>query len=410
MQIRGSKRYFYIFAQFAGTLTARVYTAASMFAISIVSARLLTVESRGELAMYLNLFNIISLFVGLSLWDVVFHKKMMQVEADKIWYSSLIIFPICMFAGVVFSFMILEDVNLINRIGASLGISLAAGMQVVEFVARSVSIRGSKLNNYNFASIVGRTVTLVLTFASLAVARSPFHVVLSIACGLIIIILMSVQSSASELFLKMKWGDFISMLKYALPIHMGLVAAATMSQLDQLIIGISSSKVELALYQVAAQVLISISILPQTISSMTYSSLSTSQTDGRNIIAFALGMSIVIAGIFCLTLTYFSNNIIYIIFGGEYSAASRYLSVLSFSSFGIVSMALFAPLWVTSGAVRINSLITGLVSVLFLSANILIVPNYGAMGASYVSACSYSIIFIFNMVYWYRIWAGGGIK
>jgi PST family polysaccharide transporter len=105
----------------------------------------------------------------------------------------------------------------------------------------------------------------------------------------------------------------------------------------------------------------------------------------------ALNFLVAIAYIVAIGLTLFSKNIIDLLYGSKYAAASDTLSIYVWAGI-FVSMGLVRALWITiEGFLKFGFITTLLGALINIILNLFLIPRYSSTGAAIATVISYSI-------------------
>lgn len=382
---------------------AKLYIALMIVGISVVTARLLGPDIRGQLAIFINLINLLAMLLGISISDAIFHPKLEKYPIQDIFFNSLIIVLILSMLSFFPIFFYLKGENEVVKMLFSFLISTTIGLQILEGIIRSIATKKDLIIRQNYYAMLGRTIALAASIAICLTFRSAIGVVVSIMIGLLVSNGLSIyylRVCEKQIF-NFKYLNEI--VKISLPIHLGLIGAALLSQADQVIIGFHSTTSQIAYYQIAMQVISLFLILPQSASNVIYNHVLKLDVTQRENLAFKFfGAGISIAVITILTVQIFAGTIVGVVFGEGYMQASLYLKQASWILIGSITMTIMGPFWVSTGYIRINSVFTFLISLIFVLSSSIFYKNVGISGVIYWLIFCYSSVTVFNAIFWAR--------
>jgi O-antigen/teichoic acid export membrane protein len=191
----------------------------------------------------------------------------------------------------------------------------------------------------------------------------------------------------------------INAMKFSIPMIPTLISAWAMSLVDRMFIERYYSLEDVGIYSLAFKVS-SIVILVSTAMSKAYSPYyfsianTKSYSDAKNMLSKTNTLYVLIVLLFCGIISLFSNEIISILFEHEYSGASEIIPLLMLSfafsqSLGVVNLSYYQSK--NTSKLMIIMLAS---AVLNITANYILTPQYGMVGASLAKIISYVSLFI----------------
>ena len=249
--------------------------------------------------------------------------------------------------------------------------------------------------------MIGKTISLVCVVVAIYTYRSAIGVIISILFGLSISNGLSVFKFKLRIIRGVSVISCLEMIKVSLPIHIGLIGAAVLSQADQIIIGLYSSKSTIAHYQIAMQFISLPLLIPQAATNVIYNRLPEMGMQQREMFArkcllFSLSFSLIIV----FLIHFLSEPLIIILFGGEYLPASKFLNSASWIIFGTVSMTIMGPFWVVLGKAKKNSIFTLITACIFVVTSLYIFQKTGVNGVIGVLVFCYTGLAFLNIFTW----------
>ena len=390
-----------MFTLFSANLLSRVYISLITIIISVLTARLLGPEGRGNLAIFINVINFMSMLLCISIGDSVFHPSLTNRSNNRLFTDSFIIVTGLLCISFVPVYFYLKTSSGVSNVILPLFVTTVISFQIIEGIIRSLATRANLLIYHNIYSVIGKTISLVCVVVAIYTYRSAIGVIISILFGLSISNGLSVFKFKLRIIRGVSVISCLEMIKVSLPIHIGLIGAAVLSQADQIIIGLYSSKSTIAHYQIAMQFISLPLLIPQAATNVIYNRLPEMGMQQREMFArkcllFSLSFSLIIV----FLIHFLSEPLIIILFGGEYLPASKFLNSASWIIFGTVSMTIMGPFWVVLGKAKKNSIFTLITACIFVVTSLYIFQKTGVNGVIGVLVFCYTGLAFLNIFTW----------
>lgn len=264
--------------------------------------------------------------------------------------------------------------------------------------------QSSKENKYpalsNIISIIIASI-LIIIFIQLNFELEYFALLYSFECILLIASLLYFYSSRNAL---RKWRvsklTSLNILKESWPLIIAGAASIINTRIDQVYIGSMLSSSVLGNYSAAAKISEFWLILPTILNTVFYPILiNLRETNFKKYkrFLFLLIISCLIFGIiFSTVVSYFSKDIILILFGQKYDLASGYLALYIWSTLPYFSLFILSSVIYIENLIKKNLIVSGVSILGNIILNYFFIQFYGATGAIYatliVILISYSIL------------------
>lgn len=266
-----------------------------------------------------------------------------------------------------------------------------------------------KMGRFSIAQVLQNTVVVI--YVAILISTGMMGVV-EVSVGYFIgalvcmisffIFMLTIKSDGFRGFLKVKtvWSSklYKMLTIFALSIFIGNIAGAITNYTDTLTLTYFRSTEEVGFYQVAlptSQIPFAVSvslmaILFPIISELWARKQKLLLSNGLMLILkFLLVISVPLAMIFIA----FPDSVILLLFGGKSLPAVLSLQILSIGAVFLICSNLFSSTLIAIGKPFLNTKIVIFVSMFNLSFNLLLVPIYGLIGASFTTAASFIILF-----------------
>lgn len=224
----------------------------------------------------------------------------------------------------------------------------------------------------------------------------------------------ALQNIASNLFirlehLKRKKDDAgqqiklnsLPLLKEGLPIFIGAICAVIYQKIDTVMLKWMSGSSEAGIYSAAASISESWYFIPVAIMTSIFPKLielkNKNPENYQKALQKTLDVLFLIALVGAITATLLSSVVITTIFGKDYIQASNILIIHIWASPFIFMRALFSKWILIEGSTYYSLLTQGLGALLNIALNLLLIPEYGAVGAAISTLASYATASFFAL-------------
>ncbi|KPM30953.1 Polysaccharide biosynthesis export protein [Croceitalea dokdonensis DOKDO 023] len=195
-----------------------------------------------------------------------------------------------------------------------------------------------------------------------------------------------------EIYLNKRISSYL--FKQGLPLMLSAVTVILYLKIDQLIIGFLLDNKSVGVYAAASRISEMFYAVPVIISSVYYPKiveLKRNFIKQRNLLRYFYFIILVITGMVTIFISFFSDEIIIVLFGKGYLLSSQVLKIYAWS---ILFMALLVSsskflLSLNRGDIIFKRSLIGLVSNVVL--NFILIPNYGILGAAWATLISYGL-------------------
>ena len=204
--------------------------------------------------------------------------------------------------------------------------------------------------------------------------------------------------------------DF-SLMKYlfkeALPLGIFAFLLTASFKVDVFVLNYFKGPDDVSLFEAAHRVIMQLQAIPTAIVISIFPYLSRLAGESGDTLSFAFNkffkLMLIMSLPFSILLIFMSDIIISILYSETFSAASKSLSILSFTVLFLFLISLQSFALVSKGKQVLNTISAGGCFVLNLVLDIVLVPRYGFIGASYATLISYIVFFCFSFYFVSRI-------
>jgi O-antigen/teichoic acid export membrane protein len=186
------------------------------------------------------------------------------------------------------------------------------------------------------------------------------------------------------------------MMLFALPIFIGSLSSLLLLYTDTIIITIFRGVEDVALYQVAVPTSQLLWMLVNSLVVVLLPTISMMWASGQkqqvsNSLSIITKFSFVVVIPFAMIIVAFAEDIIRILFGNSYLAATLTLQILAISSIFYTTFAIFSISLIAIGKPFTNTKIVATISVANLILNLIFIPHYGIAAAALSTMLAYFI-------------------
>jgi len=414
----------------AWSLLARVFGTGSGFLITAIMARLLSVEMLGVYYLLLNLLRFGSHFVKVGM-EISLQKSLGVAVTNKDWVQ-IIAHILAMGLIVTCSSVLLFAVMwagwrpLVTHLISTPILAPMIGIVFVLIVFRSIEELGSALFRGVHEARIGvflldgpRQLIMLILLASIYLQTKQLSIheaissyLTSSAFSVIIIIALIIYWCRRRVSFD-RWPSFFTIKKQAkadfslsTPMMVQGIAALITSTLDIWVLGIFTSKEEVAIYGTVVR-LTSLILLIMSISSMVIPPLLAALYEKRDragierlLLTVTTGSAVIIIPLI-FSFIFFGRQLLGVMFGPQFEAGYGILIVLSVA-YGYNALT-GSPGWLLQMAGHQRHIMRTSVgtSLLNMIGNIIVAPRWGALGVACVTASSMILQDSMNMHYAY---------
>ena len=366
--------------------------------VTVLLARYLGPEDFGFLSFTLALVTIASGFVGLGIREILIRDIVTLPEMNAKTISASLLLQ--MLSGVfVYSILLIigawlkpgnsEFLLLLSVLGLVILVRFT-DVFVAWFEAR-VSMKPVVLvQSFFFISFSVVKISLIYFDAPLLV----FGVAIAAeaVCAGIVLYPVFIMKYSEENLASFPWSRASYLLKEGWPLFLASISITLYMRFDQIMIGQMASFSQVAIYNVGVRIveglyiiptIIVISVFPKILAIRGFdkSKFSRRVQDLYNVLAM-LSLAI------CFPISYFADEIIFILFGNDFLGAGKVLSVYMWV-FVVVCFGIARGKWlIAEGLQRFSAIFTLATLTLNVIGNYLLIPNYGSVGAAWATVFS----------------------
>lgn len=396
---------------------ARIYSLSISTLIMLLTARTLGPASQGILVASLAWITLLANFSALSIEQVAHFRIQLSKGTD--WFPRIC--GTLLFLGMLLSITAVGAGFLLQHLFAAqlfrnippFVLSLAFALLplfVSEQYLSSLLAATNRLTWYNRAQYAGRSLWLLLTASFLFVFE--FNIPLAITaqlCGQSLVVFVSAAGlmHGSIRSLRINFKEARELLKGSAKLHLNSVGTFVLSQSPILFLNHFSTPTEVALYQVANQIVLSFLFIPYAASSVFFSKIAQSSPDcfwheQRRIMIGVITMILVISA----TAFVAAPCAIPFLLGKQYSPVVDIFRWLLPILLGLSFAQLMTPQWISRGKFLWTASGTVSSALLSLIANSILIPRFHLMGAVWISLFIYlglTIAFQFTFACWCEV-------
>lgn len=373
---------------------ARLWSLAMSVLILAVSARALGEAGRGEFAAVFAWATITSSVLYLSLGQVGLHDAIGR-EGDAVRRGRLLstLAAFALGASVMgwlaaAGLWLVTDGEAFRPIGPAV---LAVGLLLLpvliwEQFGSTLLAMEQRVDIYNRAQVIGRSVAAIIVALALALGAGIYGLLLGLLAGQAWVALRGVtylmQTSERT---RPSAAYARHLIGRGLRLHLSAVAAVLITSADVLIVAHQLGASSAGSYQVAIQLLLALTVLPQAATLVIYGRVASGGAqeaweDHRRIAAGVLTAVTALSVLAWLA----APTIIGIVVGDGFEDAVGIFRIVVAAAVGYSFSALMAPQWIGRGLFGLASGLTAGLAVANVAANLILIPREGLEGAAAV--------------------------
>lgn len=381
-----------IWRQVANAGGARLWSLGMSVLILGVSARALGGAGRGEFAAVFAWATVASSVLYLSLGQVGLHDAI-GWESDPVRRGRLLstLAAFALGASVV-GWLAAAGLWLITEGAAFQPIGpavLAVGLLLLpvliwEQFGSTLLAMEQRVDIYNRAQVIGRSIAALTVALALALGAGIYGLLIGILAGQTCVALRGVTylwRAGERVPPSAAYARHL--IKRGLRLHLSAVATVLIASADVLIVAHQLGASSAGSYQVAIQLLLALTVLPQAATLVIYGRVASrgaqeAWEDHRRIAAAVLLTVAVLSALAWLA----APLIIGIIVGRGFADAVGVFRIVVAAAMGYSFSALMAPQWIGRGLFGLASGLTAGLAALNVTANLILVPREGLDGAA----------------------------
>lgn len=389
-------------------MLAKIVALIGYMGLDICIARMLNVNGYAEWAFFYAIANMLFCIGGLGInsSSKVFISKQDSLEGKKRSYtvafglrivSSFIVAIII----VLCSYSICNVYTFSNKYpNMNQMLMLGAGMffffSVTEFY-KETAVGIERYQALLLYTVFENAGYLLGVIACLAVYSSPVSVPVGYVIGGIVVFIVGICLGKRDLFVKVKDKERVKetarqIIRYALPIAAMGMGGAILLEMDVFMLGVMSTKEQLSVYSIAKQwctKAIHVNQILITGVMTTFAVLNNTNIVEKYVkfrkVSF---VNIVITVIAMLAMIFILPHILLLLYGAEYKEVIPVLKMLTFY-YGLYGISTFYATFLDfQNKAKVRSIYYGSIIVINFVLNFLLIPKYGAKGATIATIVS----------------------
>lgn len=398
-----------IWIKISGAAGAKVYNLMLGIATLALTARLLGAEGRGEVAAVIAWVTLFCTLGHLSLGSVAIHQLAVDRSPRRIaeLLGSLGAFAACL---VVVGWLVAVGLFAWNDggvFGNLPGASLALGFLILPFLiweqfGQSLLMGIDRANQFNRALMLGRTVNLVCVYSMVgwlgwgtegAIGAALVASIVTAAGGLRELL----RQAGGHIRASM---ECIGALAHGSKrLHLNAIGTYLFSNSGILVVNHFHGASATGNYQIAAQLIGVILIIPNAITQVLYGTVTKLGPDqawpmNRRVLHRSMAITLAVA----LCAWPLAPYMIRLVAGNGFDQAHYYFRLMLPMLLGATMSAAMAPQWIGRGFFWRASLLTLLVGLSGFSVSVLLTPRVGVEGAIFGTLVGYAIGAVFNIL------------
>jgi O-antigen/teichoic acid export membrane protein len=379
---------------------ARIYSLSISTLIMLITARTLGPASHGVLVASLTWVTLFTSFSSLSIEQVAHFR--IQSNRGSDWLPKMC--GTLLFLGALLSITAMTaGILLVNFFRTDLFRNIPPyvlsyafcllPLFLFEQYLSSLLAAADRIPWYNRAQYAGRSLWLLLTSVFLYVFEFDIPLALTAqVCGQSVVVLVASAGLMRGVHRKISF-DFTEareLLKGSVKLHLNSVGAFVLSQSAVLFLNHFSTTPEVAWFQVANQIVLSLLVIPYAASTVLYSRIAQSSPDRvwQDQKKIMSGVIVMIATLSIISF-FAAPWALPLLLGNQYSPAVSIFRWLVPTALGLSLAQLMAPQWISRGRFIWTASVTVAAAFLSIVANAILIPRFHLMGAVWVSLITY---------------------
>jgi O-antigen/teichoic acid export membrane protein len=401
-----------LWASIAHTSGAKVYTMLIGVIILALTARILGPDGRGQIIVITTWVGMFSTFAYLSLGQVALSRMVSDPDHQRfngvlgaLIMMVLVVTLFCWLVGyLMYWWGIGLDFRKLPLVGLLIG-SAALPFMIWEQYSSSLLMGLGRIGTYNFAQIVGRTLSLLVIVLLVVLLDCGVNGVLIgwflgqiiVALGGIVFLIKFAQEKG-RLFPPDKIETKALLLGGA-KLHLNAIGSFLFSSANLLILNHYHTSEAVGYFQMANQLLGVIMIIPSSAGMVIYGKVTRlgpnqAWPDNKRLLIQAL-MGVIVIGTLAALI---APQVITILAGETFHPAVEPFQWMLFGLIGMTFSSIMAPQWVARGYFWQTAGITILVGLISLVMNFLLIPFYGINGAVWAFLGTYLVSIVCNSI------------
>jgi len=377
------------------TSATRIFGLLVGVVVLFLTARWLGPDGRGTVAAITTWVGLFATFGSLSLGQVAIHSLAADRARERlgaILGGLLVVVAVVSLAGwlIAGAASWLRPGSLLPDLRPLL---LVAGFAMLPFLildqySAALLTAINQLRVYNRYQVIGRSAALicVLGFVGL-LGAGVVGVLLATLAGQVLLVVGALAYLATHVrkadqAIRIDTLELRKLLEGGVKLHLSTIGTFLFSSADILILHYYRGPAETGHYQLAAQLISVLIVVPQAASMVLFGSVAAKGPDRAwhenwRLLKQTMALMLVFAVVAGLTAPWW----IVMLAGHEFAPSVRLFQWLLLSIPGMTFSLLLAPQWIGRGFFLQASMLTVAIGLLNVGANLYLVPRYGAMGA-----------------------------
>lgn len=395
-----------LWLKIAHTSGAKVYTLAISVLILVITARWLGPEGRGIIAVATTWVGLFSTVGHLSLGQVAIHRA--TELRQKVWLPSTL-GSLLLLTTIITGFGWIIALGLYLFTGGTIFSQLAPEVLAVGFLAlpfmiweqygSSLLMSVDRISIYNNAQLIGRTVGIMVLVCFLVLNLGMVGVLVAILTAQVIVAVAGVRYlfGCAQEPVRPDFQTIKGLLTGGLKLHLNAIGTFLILSVNVLIVSYYRGLAETGYYQLAAQLIGVLFIIPTAASMVLYGKVAQLGPDAawayqRQVLVFmSLGMVGIVVGAEIV-----GPPVILLVVGPSFASAVGVFQLLLLALVGMTFSAVMGPQWIGRGLFWQVALMTLALGVLNLIVSLLFVPNFGMYGAVWGILTIYTVSVFVN--------------
>jgi O-antigen/teichoic acid export membrane protein len=392
-------------SQIAWTFATRILMIVNSVAAGIIVAHWLGAEGTGQLAVInVTIATVVQVCsFGLPSANTYFiaqDAKQLRTAASN---SLIFVLLVGSALAICISYLAKARIDWFGYLPANLielaSVSIPA--QLITLVGLNILLAVGKIREFNLLDLIGQSFVLINAVIALIVLRFGLTMLVFLnvaAAALVSIVVGMLIVNAAWNLERSRWRPDASllarMIRYGIKFHISILAGAIIFRADLLVVNHFRGAAEAGVYSVATQFGMLLMLLPGVIATLLFPRVTAEQDARGETTALVTRYTAFVTFFCCLAAVPFSF-LLPLVYGAEFTAASRLLLILLPGVYLIGLESVLVQHFNALGLPRIIPfywIVTLVINVVLVFS---LVPRIGAQGAAVASTVSYALIFIF---------------
>lgn len=360
----------------------------------------------GKYYLAISLTTIFAIFIDLGLANVLTREVAKKDKEPSIWLGNILALKIPLTLLTLLALVILVGLLGYDSLTKTL-VYVSAISMVLDSFTNSFFATSRGCHNLKFesiASVVFQLIVLVFGYGALLLGGGLIWAMLALALASVFNFFYSLSIVYFKLKIKIKliWDSVFAkdLIKIAWPFALFAIFQRFYTYLDSVFLSIFSGDEQVGLYQVAFKIIFALQFLPLAFTASLYPALSSYWRHNREQLATTFERAInyltiislpIIVGVFLLA------DKIVLLFKDDYSAATWPLKISIISLFFIFLNFPVGSLLNACDAQKRNTRNMIIVTFSSVALNLILIPQFQALGASWVVLLTNFLMFILGM-------------